>query len=488
MTSIASRVPWLAVAAALAATAPAGCGPALSPPRASPTAREAPVPSVPPVDATTIDRKLLFGYQGWFACPEDGSPLDRWEHWFRPGAAASAATVRVDMWPDVSELAADERCPTPLTLPDGRHAEVYSAFRAATVARHFQWMRDYDLPGVFLQRFTVRLDDDAVRGFRDGVARNVRAASETHGRVFAVMYDISGHRGGSLVEDIKRDWIYLVDTLRLTESGRYLRHGGRPLLAIWGFGFTDRPATPGQAAGLIDFFRNHPEPRYRATLFGGIPAFWRTLTRDSQSDPAWASVYRAFDIVSPWTVGRFGDEEGIARFYASQVAGDLDETRRLAIEYMPVVFPGFSWHNLNQEARPNQIPRRGGRFLWWQIEHALAAGSTMLYGAMFDEVDEGTAMFKTASTPRDAPTDRPMVTLDEDGVAVPNDWYLRLAREAQLRLDKVPRPRRRRPNAPDGETSPAEPRRSRTRASAAGTGAGAGRGDGGVTPTWPSLP
>jgi hypothetical protein len=26
------------------------------------------------VDATTLDRKMMFGYQGWFLCPGDGSP------------------------------------------------------------------------------------------------------------------------------------------------------------------------------------------------------------------------------------------------------------------------------------------------------------------------------------------------------------------------------------------------------------------------------
>jgi hypothetical protein len=58
----------------------------------------------------------------------------------------------------------------------------------------------------------------------------------------------------------------------------------------------------------------------------------------------------------------------------------------------------------------------------------------MLYGAMFDEVDEGTAMFKVAASPRDAPSDVPLVTLDEDGEHLPSDWYLRLAREAQKAL------------------------------------------------------
>jgi hypothetical protein len=390
-----------------------------------------------PIDATTLDRKLLFGYQGWFACPDDGSPLQGWEHWFRRGERAMAATLRVDMWPDVSELAADERCDTPLTLPDGRTAQLYSAYNSKTVTRHFQWMRDYGLAGVFLQRFTVRLDSAAVSGFRDAVAAHVRSAAESNGRVFAIMYDISGHPRESVVDAVKRDWLHIVDTLRLTESPRYVHHRGRPVLAIWGFGFTDRSPTPEQAAELIDFFKNNPNPRYRVTLLGGVPARWRTLTSDSQTDPKWASVYRSFDVISPWTVGRFRDSEGIDRFYEEEVAKDLLETRRLGIEYMPVVYPGFSWHNMNPDAPFNRIPRRGGRFYWRQIVRALQADSTMLYGAMFDEVDEGTAMFKVAASRGEAPSDVPLVTLDVDGESLPSDWYLRLAREAQRRLSGV---------------------------------------------------
>ena len=376
----------------------------------------------------------MFGYQGWFGCPDDGSTLARWEHWFRPGQPASAATLRVDMWPDLSELPAEEHCATPLALPDGRNAPLYSAYRRGAVDMHFRWMREYGLPGVFLQRFTPGLDREPVREFRDTVARHVREAAEANGRVFALMYDISGHRAETLVEDIKRDWTYAVDVLRLTESPRYLAHRGRPLLAIWGFGFTDRPATARHAAELIDFFKNHPDPRYRVTLFGGVPSGWRTLSRDALPGQEWASVYRSLDVLSPWAVGRFRDHPGIERFYREQVSPDLVEARAAGIEYMPVVFPGFSWRNMNPGAPVNQIPRHGGRFLWRQIEQALAAGSGMLYGAMFDEVDEGTAMFKVAATARDAPAGIATVTLDADGVQTPADWYLRLAREAQLLL------------------------------------------------------
>ena len=67
------------------------------------------------VDPGTLNHKLLMGYQGWFACPRDGSPPDRWGHWFRRNNPV-ATNATVDFWPDVSELGADELFPTQMTL------------------------------------------------------------------------------------------------------------------------------------------------------------------------------------------------------------------------------------------------------------------------------------------------------------------------------------------------------------------------------------
>jgi hypothetical protein len=54
----------------------------------------------------------------------------------------------------------------------------------------------------------------------------------------------------------------------------------------------------------------------------------------------------------------------------------------------------------------------------------------MIYNAMFDEVDEGTAMYKLTPTKAMAPVDGKTLTLDADGYKLPSDWYLRLAGEA----------------------------------------------------------
>ncbi|MGA9740940.1 MAG: hypothetical protein WBQ33_10815, partial [Candidatus Binatus sp.] len=87
----------------------------------------------------------------------------------------------------------------------------------------------------------------------------------------------------------------------------------------------------------------------------------------------------------------------------------------------------------------NQIPRQCGRFYWRQVYDALGAGATMLYGAMFDELNEGTAMFKMLPQASEVPVDGippgySFVTLDADGCPLPSDWYLSLAGAATAAL------------------------------------------------------
>ena len=50
----------------------------------------------------------------------------------------------------------------------------------------------------------------------------------------------------------------------------------------------------------------------------------------------------------------------------------------------------------------------------------------MLYVAMFDEVDEGIAMFKLAPTAAQLPLLADLVSLDIDECPLPSDWYLQL--------------------------------------------------------------
>lgn len=75
------------------------------------------------------------------------------------------------------------------------------------------------------------------------------------------------------------------------------------------------------------------------------------------------------------------------------------------------------------------IPRQGGRFYWQQIYTTLTAGADMLYVAMFDEVNEGTAIFKVTDHP---PVSNQTAFARLDGR--PSDHYLWLTGEAAKRL------------------------------------------------------
>jgi len=388
-----------------------------------------------------MEHKLLMGYQGWFNCPSDGADIG-WYHWFK-NDVPSAASLRVDMWPDTSELTPDEHCKTAMKYPNGRAAYLYSAHNLDTVMKHFSWMKQYGIDGIFLQRFGRRLNDPGFFKGRNVLAQNVRAGAEEYGRVFAIMYDTGRMDEGTFITTIENDWKYMVDVLKVTESPAYLHHHGKPVLAIWGLGFTAHPGTPAQALELVNFFENNPEPKYQAMVMGGVPTSWRTLQNDSQTDPAWADLYCALNVISPWTVGRYSTDAEVDE-YKTVMQADMEQAAACGAEYMPVVYPGTAFHNSGGTPF-NLIPRRGGNLYWRQVYNALSIGAPMIYNAMFDEVDEATAMYKIAATTNDQPEGVDLISMDADGVKLPNDWYLRLAGAASQMLrgelslmDKIP--------------------------------------------------
>jgi len=232
----------------------------------------------------------------------------------------------------------------------------------------------------------------------------------------------------TITNTIQNDWNYLVNTMKLTSSPRYLRHKGKPVVAVWGFGFSGRPDTPQDCTNVINYLKSTG-----AIVMGGLPTNWRTLNGDAQTNAAWASAFRSFDIISPWSVGRYSTEAQANNFKSNAIVPDLANTTSFGLDYMPVIWPGFSWHNLN--AGPlNQIPRNGGNFFWRQAYNATSAGCNMIYVAMFDEVDEGTAIFKVATNASQLPAQGSFVPLNIDGYTLPNDWYLRLTGAATKML------------------------------------------------------
>lgn len=379
------------------------------------------------MDTTTMTGKLVCGYQGWFRCEGDGSK-NGWFH-YAAGGPLDPAHVAVEMWPDVGEIPESDRVATPFKNADGSTAQVFSSVSESVARLHFQWMREYGIDGAMIQRFATTSRDPRYCGPMDTVLAHCRAAAQANGRGWAVMYDLSGLQPGS-GPVVQNDWKRLVREKRVVRDGSdasYFRHHGKPLVALWGLGFKDRAPMLEEWGALIDFLRDDSECGGCAIMLG-VPYHWRTQEADCIKDEGLNALLAKADIISPWAVGRLATPEDAAGRVETRLKPDLARAAELKADYLPVVFPGFSWRNLwktrGKDKKFNATPRRGGEFLWAQVQAAKSAGASMLYVAMFDEMDEGTAIFKTSQTPPAGDVQ----FLSEPGL--PSDHYLWLTGQA----------------------------------------------------------
>jgi hypothetical protein len=378
------------------------------------------------IDATTLKGKVLCGYQGWFNTPGDGTDFG-FGHW-GDGLGKPGGRFTVDMWPDVSEYDPDDLAVLPgVTMADGSPARLYSAFRKGVVLLHLKWMREYGIDGVFLSRFEGETADPRRARHVNTVLASVREGCHREGRVWALMLDLTMGPKEATTALVENDWKFLCDVVHAREDSRYLHEGGKPVVMLWGLGFRDRPWSTEQAEELIHFFKD--DARYGGVyLIGGVDPYWRTLGGGSRTDAEWAKVYRSFDAISPWDAGRYRDNASMDRVRYSVWEKDVAELNGLGKGYLPTAFPGFSWDNLRR-AQPGttQIPRRKGEFYWRQFAIFRELGIRSVFVGMFDEVNEGTAIYKVAS---EIPTGNYFVTYE----GLPTDWYLRLTGAASAMI------------------------------------------------------
>ncbi len=370
------------------------------------------------VDPRTLTGKVMCGYQGWFNCEGDGAEQG-WVHWTKRGGTLGPKNAKIDLWPDVSELGKDEKFDTEFRLPDGSVAQVFSSYKKATVLRHFEWMKTYEIDGVFVQRFAVSLRSPQGLRHNNTVLSNCREGANRTGRAYALMYDLSGMRSGR-IEEVMEDFRALRTKMKLCDDAAYLKHNGKPLVVIWGVGFNDKRAyTTADCRKLIEFFKSDKEAGNCSVMLG-VPTYWRTQDRDALADADLHETLALADVISPWTVGRHRNLRDVANYYDKTFKADLAWTKEKKIDLLPVVYPGFSWHNMTGQSL-DPIPRLKGDLLWSQFRDAKKAGATMVYVAMFDEVDEGTAIFKCVNNVP-VSSDAAFVTYE----GLPSDYYLRL--------------------------------------------------------------
>ena len=363
----------------------------------------------------------MAGYQGWFSCPGDGSDRN-WYHYqsrneFKPGACT------IDMWPDVSEY--DKVYKTEFTFADGSPAYVMSEYDESTVETHFRWMREYGIDGVFVQRFVAEIKRPKSYNQLNKVWHSAINAANANNRAISVMYDLTGMAPGD--EQLLLDDIDMIskeyDIKERKNNTSYLHHNGKPLVAVWGVGFSnDRGYGFKEAEIIIDALTKRG-----FSILLGTPTNWRKLEKDATSSPELHRLVRKCDVVMPWFVGRYNEDTFSP--YEKLVEEDVKWCKENGVDYAPLAFPGFSWKNMHPDSTP--IPRNRGSFYWKQLSSHIQNGAEMIYLAMFDEIDEGTAIFKCAT---EVPVGASyFLPLDAN---LGNDYYLYLAGEATKMLRK----------------------------------------------------
>ncbi len=370
----------------------------------------------------------MAGYQGWFNAPDDGANMG-WNHYARNGKF-EPGNCKVDFWPETREY--QKIYKTPFKIADGQPAYIFSAYDSQSVFLHFKWMNDYGVDGVFLQRSVTAMRNPENLNHDDHVLMNALHASRYFHRAIAIMYDFSGvNDENNDAQIIINDWKHLVDSLGIASGGinqTYLYHHRKPLVALWGVGFPDRPNNLKSIEKIINFLKY--DPNYGGcSILLGVPAYWRDFGKDTEKDPYLHTLIMKADIIRPWFVGRF-NETTYPQFKV-RIKEDIQWCKQYNLDYVPVVFPGFSWHNMHPESNQAVIYRDRGKFYWQQLVGAMEEGSEMIYIAMFDEIDEGTAIFKTTNFPPVG-----LSKFETNEADIPSDYYLFLTGMASRMLKK----------------------------------------------------
>jgi len=279
------------------------------------------------VDTSTLIGKVMCGYQGWFSAEGDHSE-NGWSHY---GPSVSRSLLKpghcaFDLWPDMSELDADENFKTSFKHNDGTTACLCSSYIDKTVIRHFQWMENYGIDGIFLQRFGASLKVLKEFNHCNVVLSHVQTGANRHGRTWAVMYDLSGLTSGDIEKYVIEDWKRLIDRIKIKQDEAYLYHKGRIVVGVWGIGFNEDFLD--ECDKLVKFLKN--DTRYGGnTVMLGVPTYWRILNGDSNRDKKLRNIIIQADIISPWTVGRYNSAEG-AEYYVNVIVKSDNEMINIA--------------------------------------------------------------------------------------------------------------------------------------------------------------
>ena len=386
----------------------AGCSPVRKPP----TAAEKSVGRAGTVDTTSLRGKVMCGYQGWFRCPNDAATWDGF---------IGATTRRIGAGPpELRDVAGHGRIlpqwsviPRPVSpipepaQPEAVHSqqcpELGISSGCATTRR----------PGCNISSWTCPMDRCRPSSLPFAGARPCPGggAQPVHGHFPMIV--AARHAGPGFRCPPPRTGKGWWTTSRSSKFALLACKSSQPVVKSGASTSGTRADAPTELAPGRLLQNSRPVCR--------LPGRWRRLGLATRSRPRrkWRKILRAVRRFCPWNVGNY-----VPKRVRREARGDnnwakITKCERLGMLWIPVVLSGLSVVRSLQRLAPGTslIPRRGGRFLG-AIRRIVPTGADTVYVAMFDEVDEGTAVFKVTSSP---PTQGHFVGYD----GLPSDWYSR---------------------------------------------------------------
>ncbi len=391
----------------------------------------------------TFKGHVMCGYQGWFTA--DGDWVNKgWQHLYANGVSKfEPGFCSIEYWPDMSEYV--KTYPTSFKYPDGTTATFFSSADYETADLHFKWMQQYGIDGAIIQRFKSTITG---RPWMTEVIANAIKAAEKYGRAIMIEYDLSGLEKDENLQYIIDDWEMLNSRFHFTDPEKcpnYMWEKGRPLVGFFGVSLNNgKDSTPDQYLELMNKLVGRNNVPGELSYLVGCGYYWLTSGNDSKPFTGqWEKVFKRATVISPWAVGRYSTLDYF-RQKESIVRTDIAWCKEFNKIYAPVAYPGFSWRNtqtvfddagiiLPNNDSYDAIPRLKGDFFWSQLASYKEWGCDGVYVAMFDEIDEGTAIFKCSHknyTPNNVSSVNPngkFLSYDDD---LDSGYYLFLAGEA----------------------------------------------------------
>lgn len=389
----------------------------------------------PQTKSNNIIGAAIAGYQMWFHASDKD---EEWVHWGQgdhPNPAPGNGNVHVEIYPYVKDYIENgatlhESCLG--ELGNGDKSMLFTSRTKEVVDTHFQWIRQYGIDCLAVQRFACGEQRELSEA--ENHLCLVRDAAEKYDKTFYVMYDFT-HDGwrdyDGLFEAVTTDMVYNVE--RVSGSPAYAHADGKPVVCLWGISGDSTSYYPSgyRVQRIMAWLK---ERGYYVIV--GTPDYMerdvdgkRMFVEYTQRTGEWLAPFVMADMLSPWTVGRY-NYSNCEEWIPKNVPSELEFCKKYGIEYLPVIYPGFSWSNMQDNGQPNHYPRYAGDFVWRQATSFAKLGIGNVYYAMFDEYDEATAYMKGPADYFEIPKSQYFVTYAVDGYWLSNDYYLRVAGKA----------------------------------------------------------